>query len=660
MCGICGLIDWKRDRPMDPAVVRRMAWMIRHRGPDELGYYDDGQAALGHARLSIIDLSGGAQPMSNEDDSLWITFNGEIFNYIELRPDLEARGHRFKTRCDTEVILHLYEEYGPDCVQRMNGQFAFCIWDRKRRTAFLARDRVGIRPLYYTIADHRFLFGSEIKCLLAAPGVTAALDPLGIDQAFTFWSPLPPRTAFEGISLLPPAHYAIVTEEGVRLKRYWLHAFPAESETETASEQEYVEGLREELVKATRLRMRADVPIGAYLSGGLDSSLTSGIVTQFTDATLNTFSVRFEDAQYDEGEHQDTMIARLGTAHHSIRVGRKQIAEAFPEVMRHAEAPMLRTAPVPLHLLSKLVREVGIKVVVTGEGADEMLGGYNIFREDKIRRFWAREPQSALRPLLLSRLYPYIQRSGPNAAYWKQFFAVGLTETSNPCYSHHIRWHNTIALKRFFSKALRERIGDYDAVAEFRGTLPEGFDSWAPLSRAQHIEVATFMSTYLLSSQGDRVSASHGIEGRFPFLDVNVIEYASRIPPKFKIRALEEKRILRLAAADIIPDTIRRRGKQPYRAPDSVSFFNNPGADYVRDLLDERAVAEAGCFEPQMVNRLVAKCAEAKAPPSARDDMALVGILATQLLYEQLVRDLPIEEPDESQFRVRKAEAQAT
>jgi asparagine synthase (glutamine-hydrolysing) len=261
-----------------------------------------------------------------------------------------------------------------------------------------------------------------------------------------------------------------------------------------------------------------------------------------------------------------------------------------------------------------------------------------------------------MRPLLLSRLYPYIPRSGPNAAYWKQFFAVGLTDTDNPCYSHHIRWHNTIALKRFFAKSLRERIGTYDPVAEFRGSLPEGFDSWAPLSKAQYTEVATFMSTYLLASQGDRVSASHGIEGRFPFLDVNVIEYASRIPPKYKIRALEEKRILRLAAAGIIPDSIRRRGKQPYRAPDSVSFFNNPGADYVREALDEGAVAEAGCFEPQMVKRLVSKCTEAKTLPSARDDMALVGILSTQLLYEQMIRNVPREEPNESEFRVRTAE----
>ncbi|NIA15173.1 MAG: asparagine synthase (glutamine-hydrolyzing) [Nitrospiraceae bacterium] len=659
MCGICGIVDWGTEPAVDPSVLKRMAWTIRHRGPDELGLYHDERAALGHARLSIIDLAGGAQPMSNEDDSLWIVFNGEIYNYLELRPELERRGHRFKTRSDTEIILHLYEEHGPRCLDHMNGQFAFCIWNRNERSVFMARDRVGIRPLYYANPGSRLLFASEIKSLLATPYVSAAIDPIGLDQTFTFWSPLPPRTAFEGILQLPPAHYLVATPSGLRVERYWTHAFPEQSALEVRDEREYVDALRDELVKATKLRMRADVPVAAYLSGGLDSSLTSAVIKEHTDTPLNTFSVRFNDARYDESAHQDTMVAALGTQHRSITIGKDDIARAFPEVIWHTEAPILRTAPVPLHHLSKLVRDCGIKVVVTGEGADEMLGGYNIFKEDKIRRFWARDPESALRPLLLARLYPYIRRSagGATDTYWQRFFAKGLTDTQAPCYSHLIRWGNTAPIKRFLTRGFKDRIGGHDAIAQFTAALPEGFDTWAPLSKAQYIETATFMTGYLLCSQGDRVSASHGVEGRFPFLDHHVIEFAARIPPKYKIRALEEKRVLRLVAKDLVPDAVRRRAKQPYRAPDSASFFDGEGWDYVREALSEQAVREAGCFDPRMVERLAAKCVgQERAKPSARDDMALVGILSTQLLYRQMVQEFPGNEaiPDDA-FHVRTA-----
>jgi len=659
MCGICGIIDWGAHPHIDAAILKRMVWMVRHRGPDELGIYLDRRAGLGHARLSIIDLAGGAQPMSNGDDSLWITFNGEIYNYLEIRPDLEARGHRFKTHSDTEVILHLYEEYGPQCLEHMNGQFAFCIWDRRNGAAFMARDRLGIRPLHYARVGPRLLFGSEIKSLLAAPEVPAAIDPIALDQVFTFWAPLPPRTAFEGIRQLPPAHYLIATADDVRTERYWRAAFPPEGAATEGPEEEYAEGLREQLVRATRLRMRADVPVAAYLSGGLDSSLTSAVIRQFTDTDLMTFSVRFEDREFDEGEHQDAMVAALGTDHRSIEVARHDIARAFPEVIWHAETPILRTAPVPLHHLSGLVRDTGIKVVVTGEGADEVLGGYNIFKEDKVRRFWARQPDSPYRPLLLARLYPYIQRSDNRGggAYWQRFFAKGLTDTADPCYSHRIRWHNTAALKRFFSADVRARIGAYDGIAEYGRTLPADFDTWAPLSKAQYTEITTFMAGYLLCSQGDRVSASHGVEGRFPFLDHHVVEYAARIPPKCKLRALEEKRVLRKAAQGLVPDPVRRRTKQPYRAPDSVAFFQGDGSGFVREALSERALRDAGCFEPRMVARLIEKCrGRGKVGASARDDMAFVGVLSTQLLYETMIRDFPRDEPvPDNAFRWRRA-----
>ena len=657
MCGICGIVDPGASRPIDETVVKQMVWAIRHRGPDELGLYVDECAGLGHARLSIVDLAGGAQPMTNEDKTLWIVFNGEIYNHVELRPDLERRGHRFSSRCDTEVILHLYEEYGPRCVDHLNGQFGFAIWDRANRTVFMARDRFGIRPLFYATPGGRIVFASEIKSFLAVPEVRFALDPVGLDQTFTFWSPVAPRTVFEGIRQLPAAHSLTATAAGIRTERYWTLEFPEEGALAEEPPRHYAERLRDELVQATRLRMRADVPVAAYLSGGLDSSFTAAVIQEYTEAPLSTFSVRFHDPRFDEGEHQDAMVAHLGTDHRSVTVGQEEIANAFPDVVWHAETPILRTAPVPLHHLSRLVRENGIKVVVTGEGADEILAGYNIFKEAKIRRFWARRPNSMFRPLLLTRLYPYLRRQEGRAAdaYWQRFFGMHLTDTGHPCYSHLLRWGNGVALKRFFTPEVRGAIGEYDAVAEYTATLPEGFETWAALSKAQYIEMETFMTGYLLCSQGDRVSMSHSVEGRFPFLDHHVAEFAATIPPRHKLRVLEEKHVLREAARGLVPDAVRTRVKQPYRAPDSASFVGPDAPDFVRDALSEDAVNTAGCFDSGRVARLVAKCCRmGEAGVSPRDDMALVGVLSTQLLHEQFLRAYRRDDPiEERQFVVR-------
>ena len=650
MCGIAGIVDWEGVDAGDQRDIKRMVWAVRHRGPDEMALYADAHAQLGHARLSIVDLSGGGQPMFNEDASLGIVFNGEIFNHVELRPELKRLGHRFSTTCDTEVILHLYEEYGPACLRKMNGQFAFAIWDRVRRRLFLARDRLGIRPLYYSIRGRRLLFASEMKSLLSVPGVEAALDPAGLDQLFTFWSPQAPTTILKDIQQLPAAHYLIATPTSVRSRRYWDLHFPEEGAPEAQHPKAYyVEGLREILVDAIRLRMRADVPVMAYLSGGLDSSLTTAMIQRYTGIMPRTFSIRFEDPRFDEGEFQAAMIERLATEHRSTMVAARDIAAALPKVLWHTETPILRTAPVPMHLLSRLVRESGVKVVITGEGADEMLAGYNIFREAKVRRFWARHPDSECRPLLLGRLYPYIQRGSGQAAgeaYWRRFFAAGLTETEDPCYSHLVRWRNTAALKRLFSPELQRAIGDCDAVEAYRERLPDQFERWAPLSQAQYIESTTFLSGYLLSSQGDRVGMSHSIEGRYPFLDHRVVEFAAQIPPTYKLRVLDEKHILKEMAGDLVPDTVRKRPKRPYRAPDGEAFFCAAAQEQVLETLSEQALRETGYFHPARVASLVQKCVRSGgAGMSARDGMAMSGVLSTQLVHQLFVATPPKEEP---------------
>lgn len=618
-----------------------MVAIVGHRGPDEAGFYRDERVGLGHARLSIIDLGRGQQPLHNEDKTLWVVFNGEIFNYLELRAQLEKAGHHFHTDSDTEVIVHSYEQYGEDCVNRFNGQFAFALWDVRSQELFLARDRLGIRPLFYCTSGRNFVFGSEVKSLAVHPAVRLEIDPFALAEVFTFWAPLTPRSIFKDIQEVPPGHCVRVRNGQVDVRRYWRLNFPSAAERKNESKASYAHGLRDRLIESTRLRLRADVPVGAYLSGGLDSSIITTIIKNYTSAPLITFSIRFQDSGYDEGQHQEELIRRLETRHSQLECSTADIARVFPEVVWHAEKPILRTAPVPLFLLSGLVRENNIKVVLTGEGADEFLGGYNIFKEAKIRRFWARNPDSPWRPLLLKKLYPYLAQSDRRQSYyWQNFFKDGLTETDDPCYSHLIRWHTTAKIRTLFSQRVKSAIDAYDPIGRFGAAVDGHLAEWDCLARAQYIEIETFLSGYLLSSQGDRVAMAHSVEGRFPFLDHRVVEYCSSIPPKYKLYGLTEKYLLKECMAGEIPESIRRRAKQPYRAPDSVCFLREQ-PDYVRELLSPQRVAEADLFDAAGVSRLIQKLERSNGrAASPRDDMSLVGILSAQLLHDQFISHL--------------------
>ena len=618
-----------------------MIGAIAYRGPDAQGFHLDDQVGLAHARLSIIDLAAGQQPMANADETIFVTFNGEIFNYVELRADLIARGHRFRTDSDTEVILHAYEEKGPDCVKDFNGDFAFAIWDARKNQLVLARDRMGVRPLFYTWRRGCLFFASEVKALLETPGASAELDPVALDQIFTFWFPLAPRTPFKDILELPPAHLLIVNPGEVVLRPYWQLTYPDAADADRLdqrSEAAIAEELQALLIDATRIRLRSDVPVGAYLSGGLDSSIVTAAIKAIKPDRLRTFSVTFESDEFDESAFQQEMVRALNTEHESVACTVEDIGRLFPKVIRHAERPILRTAPTPLFALSNLVHGNGFKVVLTGEGADEVFAGYDIFKEGKLRRFCARQPGSRFRPLLFKRLYPYLPGlQGQSQKYLEAFFATGLDETQDPLFSHLPRFRTTAGAKIFFSGELRRALRGYDAVAELRDQLPTDFARWHPLSQAQYLETAFLLPGYILSSQGDRVAMAHAVEGRFPFLDHRVVEFAARIPPKLKIRGLREKHILRESVKSMLPANIGNRTKQPYRAPDCQSFVGSHAPDYVARRLAAADIGAAGYFDAKAVEKLASKCRNQQFI-GFRDNMAFVGVLSTQLWHREFVQ----------------------
>ena len=647
MCGIAGIVNVAdRYGPPSTELLTAMVSAIRYRGPDEYGLYRDRRAGLVHARLSLIDLAAGQQPLTNEDGTLWIIFNGEIFNYVELRQELVSLGHRFRTHSDTEVIVHAYEEWGNGCFQKFNGQWALALWDSNEHRLVLSRDRIGVRPLYIREFEGRVWFASEVKAIFADPSVPRAIDPCGLDQTFTYWASLAPTSLFRGIEELRPGSVRVYAADGSMEETvFWRPSYPTSPEDYPLTLDEATEALAEKLELATRLRvLRADVPVGSYLSGGLDSSLTAWMGRKAKEGIFQTYSIRFEDAEYDETEFQRAMAATIDSSHQELVVRRSDIARVFPDVIRHTERPILRTAPAPLYLLSKLVRDSGIKAVLTGEGADEMLAGYDIFREAEIRLFWSRQPGSTMRPALFNRLYPYLARSPQQAKgmalqFWKQ----GLDRAGQPGFSHDPRWRTTAQLKRFFTPALQAEIAARPPE-EVLDSLPAEFSRWDSLAQAQYLEVVTLLSGYLISSQGDRMLMAHSVEGRFPFLDSDVMEFCNGLPAAYKLAGLNEKYILKRVAAGHIPDAIIRRPKQPYRSPDAISFVEAGAPSYVAELLSEESLRDAGIFDVGAARGLYTKCiARAGAAAgtgvfSNGDNMSLVGLLSTQLVHHLFIR----------------------
>ena len=635
MCGIAGILS-NKITPPDPITISNMIQTLRHRGPEETGLYIDNRIALAHARLSIIDISEGIQPIHNEDKSLWIIFNGEIFNYPELRIELIKAGHKFYTKSDTEIIIHLYEEYGVECLQKLNGQFAFSIWDSKKQTLFIARDRVGILPLFYTKKDDLFLFASEIKALFVHPSINRSINKKSLDQVFTFWTTLNDQTLFNEINELPPAHFILCTKGNFKVEKYWQLDFTKGNDYFPITKTKLTEQVEEILLDAVKIRLRSDVPVGSYLSGGLDSSGITSIIKKNFNNKLNTFGIRFEDKDYDEGSFQQEMVNYLGVNHSELYIRSEDISANLESVIWHTEKTLLRTAPIPLFLLSALVRKNNYKVVLTGEGSDEIFGGYNIFKETKIRKFWSRFPESKIRPQLLGKLYPYIFKNKKLGNTIVEFFKFGINEPNNPLFSHLIRWNNTSRIKNFFSDDLKKDLENYNAFTDVIENLPNDFYKWDYLAKAQYLEIMIFMSNYLLSSQGDRMSMANSVEIRVPFLDHRLIELMNKVNPEFKINLLNEKFILKEVLKSKLPDSIVNRPKNPYRAPIKKGLIN-ADIKIVEKYLNQDELSNSGLFNSQRVNLFLNKMQKTDSI-SEIDGMTLISLLSTQIVYDKFIK----------------------
>ncbi len=630
MCGIAGWLDGDRD---DDTLLA-MLDAVRHRGPESIGIYEGSGVHLGHARLSIVDVEGGRQPLANEDETIWLIVNGEIFNHVELRQELEAKGHRFRTNSDCEVVIHLYEDEGTAAFTRLNGQYAIVLWDARRHELILCRDRMGICPLFYMFVGSTLYFASEVKALLASGAVTPRPHLPALGAIWTYWSLPSGLTAFEGICEFLPAHFAVVRPGSRTLEpqRYWHLDFTEQEWTYDDAFDAFNSALHE----AVRIRLRADVPVGAYLSGGLDSSVTTSLAKEYA-AILHTFSIAFDNPNYDESTYQRLVAHHLGTEHHVLQCDSEMLAAAVPDMVYHTEAPQLRAGPVSLFLLSQSVRNTGFKVVITGEGADEFILGYDIFKEAAVRGFMARDPRSAMRRALIRRLYPYLPDRDRLQRGLELTMQQRLDHAGEPLFSHDLRWTRTQALQSYFAPEVRAQLPQDAYRDTIQARLPTDYGRWNSIAKAQTLEVMTFMSPYLLGPQGDRVAMAHSVEARFPFLDHQLVELVNSFPVKFKLRGLaRDKYILRQLAASRLPAEISDRPKVPYRAP-VQDIVRATRSTYVEDLLSDHALRDAGWFVPESAQRLYQRV-KSGASFSEMDEMALFGIITTQLWHHTFLK----------------------
>ncbi len=632
MCGIAGIIN-SDNRSIDGNAISKMLDIINHRGPDHAGYWTEGNIALGCARLAIIGLDNGNQPIHSKDGRFTLVCNGEIYNYKELRSDLQKNSHEFVSSSDVEVLIHLYRERGLGFLDEVIGQFAFCLYDHQEGVSILGRDRTGISPLFYYHSDERFIFCSEIKGIFTHSEVPRSFDATSLKQSLKFWSAVPPKTFFKDIFQLPPAHLMIVKGGEKQIIKYWEQEF---NTVEGRSHDDWKASVREAMSESVKLSLRSDVPVGLYLSGGIDSSILAILVHKYAGEGFRTFSVNFSDETFDESGFQAAMIDKIGADHTSLEITYDDVAKHFPRVVNQVEAPLFRTAPVPLSLLSGEVHKQGYKVVLSGEGADEVFWGYDTYRELFVRLLWSHMPDSLDRPALLQKIFPYFEqyKNPRNFAFLKGFYKKSLLQTDDPFYGLLPRWQTNEGLLDFLHEDIKN--APCEMEESLYPLLPDGFKGLDAFKRYQLVEMINLLAGYLLASQGDRMLMMNSVEGRFPFLNKGVTDIAGQLPNYLKCKGLKDKYILREAFRDDLPREIYERPKFAYRAPDLKSFFGGSKIpDYVQEMMSPEYTKSAGIFDVDKVNMLYKKASTGNIENvSARDNMAVTSIISTHLLHK--------------------------
>lgn len=598
MCGICGTVNHEAGVPVDPALIRRMSAALAHRGPDGEGIHVEGNIGLGHRRLAIIDLSpAAAQPMPNEDETLWITFNGEIYNFHELRRELEARGHRFRSQADGEVILHLYEEDGTGCLRRLRGMFAFGLWDANRQRLFLARDRVGKKPLVYFQDTRRFLFASEPKAILQDPAVPIAPDPQAIHHYLTYGYVPSSLSAFRGIQRLLPAHYLLLESGKVSIERYWRLRYGSKLDL---PQEEACEELLARLTEAVRLRLISDVPLGALLSGGIDSSAIVALMAAGSPSRVKTFSIGFEEASYDEREAAAIVADRFGTEHHAFVV-RPDAAALLPALVWHYNEPFADSSAVPTYYLAQVTRP-HVTVALSGDGGDEAFGGYERYAAHGL----ACRADRVLGPLrpALAALGAALPPGGDGRGIRRraQRFLEALAAPPADRYARWMVHFNAEQKAALCTPEFAAATGDTDSLALLREAFT-ATDAEDPVEAAMAADVARYLPEDLLVKL-DLATMAHSLEARCPFLDAEVVEFAARLPVRWKVWGTAKKVLLRRALRDLLPPEILGRPKQGFGVPIDV-WFRGPLKDLAFDTLLSPRAADRGLFRPAAVRHLL-------------------------------------------------------
>ncbi|HEY0003476.1 MAG TPA: asparagine synthase (glutamine-hydrolyzing) [Pyrinomonadaceae bacterium] len=591
MCGIAGFISDRERMTVEEraALLNRMCRVIRHRGPDDQGVLVQQGLALGMRRLSIIDLAGGHQPISGEDGNATVVFNGEIYNYRELQKELEARGHRFQTSSDTETIVHAYEEYGPACLDHFRGMFAFALWDERARKLFIARDRVGKKPLYYTLTpEGTFIFGSELKSLLEHPEARRELDPEALDAYLGFGYVPDPLCIFRGIHKLPAGHYLSFADGRVEVERYWDFVYEPVQER---PEEDYLEELRALLEEAVRLRLVSDVPLGAFLSGGIDSSSIVGLMSRHMDQPVKTFSIGFHEDSYDELRYARLAAERFGTEHHEFIVT-PDICRMIDELAWHLDEPFADSSAIPTYAVSKLARE-HVKVVLSGDGGDELFAGYTRYVIDKQRSGFANLPHFLRRGLMQP-----LSRSLPHGAWGRNYLHNVALDPLNR-YLDSISFLTSLHKRSLYSDGFRSQLKGHSRAVQLFEEHAQRVASHEPLDTLLYLDSKTYLPGDILTKV-DRMSMAVSLEARVPLLDHKLIEFVTRIPASLKMKGLETKHIFKQAVRGLVPAEILDRPKQGFGLP-IQKWIDQELRSYIREVLLDRRTLERGYFRQDYI-----------------------------------------------------------